>query len=50
MIKNIIEGGGYVRAFDPVANDSMKILFPDITYKILGKRQCQDADWGCHHD
>ena len=43
MIKNIIEGGGYVRAFDPVANDSMKILIPDITYKNSWEEACQGA-------
>ena len=44
MIENIKEGGGYVIAFDPVANDSMKILFPDITYKNSWEEACQDAD------
>ena len=38
MIKVIEEEGGVVNAFDPVANDSMKRVFPDIAIKILGKR------------
>ena len=44
MIKNIQEKGGLVNAFDPVANDSMKIIFPDISYKNSWKEACKDAD------
>ena len=38
MIKNIKEMGGIVKAFDPVANDSMKIIFLISLTKILGKK------------
>ena len=44
MIKNIKEMGGIVKAFDPVANDSMKIIFPDISYKNSWEEACKDAD------
>ena len=44
MIKNIKEMGGIVKAFDPVANDSMKIIFPDISYKNSWEEACEDAD------
>ena len=44
MIKNIIEEGGLVNAFDPVANDSMRIIFPDIFYKKSWEEACKDAD------
>ena len=44
MIKNIQKKGGLVNAFDPVANDSMKIIFPDISYKNSWKEACKDAD------
>ena len=44
MIKNIKEEGGLVNAFDPVANDSMRIIFPDIFYKKCWEDACKDAD------
>ena len=44
MIKKIQEDGGYIKAFDPVANDSMKILFPDIIYKKSWEDACENAD------
>jgi len=44
MIKNITEMGGFVNAFDPVANDSMKIIFPDISFKNSWEKACEDAD------
>ena len=44
MIKSIKEMGGAVQAFDPVANDSMKIIFPDISYKNSWEEACEDAD------
>tara|TARA_Y100001958_G_C20966182_1_gene363044 strand:- start:62 stop:721 length:660 start_codon:yes stop_codon:yes gene_type:complete len=44
MIKSIKEMGGTVKAFDPVANDSMKIIFPDISYKNSWEEACEDAD------
>ena len=44
LIKLIKEMGGTVKAFDPVANDSMKIIFPDISYKNSWEEACEDAD------
>lgn len=44
MIESILEKGGYVNAFDPVANDSMKNIFPDIFYKNSWEEACKDAD------
>ena len=44
MIKNIREMGGLVNAFDPVAMDSMKIIFPDISFKNSWEEACKDAD------
>ncbi len=44
MIKNIIKEGGLVNAFDPVANDSMQMIFPDISYKESWEQACEDAD------
>tara|TARA_B100000073_G_scaffold283406_1_gene244440 strand:- start:211 stop:855 length:645 start_codon:yes stop_codon:yes gene_type:complete len=44
MIKNIKEKGGLIQAFDPVANDSMKIIFPDIFYKNSWEEACEGAD------
>ena len=44
MIKNIKDEGGLVNAFDPVANDSMQIIFPDISYKKSWEEACKDAD------
>ena len=44
MIKSIKEMGGTVKAFDPIANDSMKIIFPDISYKNSWEEACEDAD------
>jgi len=32
MINFILSKGGYVRAYDPIANDSMSALFPNISY------------------
>ena len=44
MIRNIKEEGGLINAFDPVANDSMQIIFPDISYKKSWEEACKDAD------
>ena len=44
MIKVIGEEGGVVNAFDPVASDSMKRIFPDIRYKNSWEEACTDAD------
>ena len=44
MIKNIKETGGIIKAFDPVANDSMKAIFPDISYKNSWEEACENTD------
>ena len=44
MIKVIEKEGGVVNAFDPVASDSMKRIFPDIRYKDSWEEACKDAD------
>ena len=44
MIKIIKAGGGKVNAFDPVASDAMKRVFPDICYKNSWEEACTDAD------
>ena len=44
MIKIIRDEGGKINAFDPVAGDSMKKLFPDICYKSSWEEACSDAD------
>jgi len=33
MITNILEKGGIIKAYDPIANDSMKLFFPELDYK-----------------
>tara|TARA_B100001248_G_C27397962_1_gene467165 strand:+ start:2074 stop:3396 length:1323 start_codon:yes stop_codon:yes gene_type:complete len=44
MIKIIKKEGGEVNAFDPVASDSMKKIFPDVCYKNSWEEACTDAD------
>ncbi len=44
MIDIIKEKGGFVNAYDPVANNSMKIIFPDISYKNSWEKACQSVD------
>ena len=44
MIKVIKEEGGRISAFDPVACESMKKVFPDICYKNSWEEACNDAD------
>jgi UDPglucose 6-dehydrogenase len=44
MIKMIIENGGNVNAFDPIANESMKVKFPDIRYYDNWKDCCKNTD------
>ena len=44
MIGIIKEKGGFVNAYDPVANNSMKIIFPDISYKNSWEKACQSVD------
>ena len=44
MIKVIVEEGGVVNAFDPVASDSMKESFSKHRYKNSWEEACTDAD------
>jgi len=44
MIKSIKQKGGFVKAFDPVANDSMKNIFPDISYNNSWEEACENVD------
>ena len=44
MIQSIIEGGGSVKLFDPIANESMKELFPDLDYYQSWEDTCRDTD------
>ncbi len=44
MINGIIKGGGHVMAYDPIANDSMKKHFSNITYFNSWEDACSDVD------
>ena len=44
MIDSIIKGGGHIRAYDPIANQSMKNIFPDINYFISWEEASKGAD------
>lgn len=44
MIKVIVEEGGVVNAFDPIASYSMKRVFPDISYKNSWEEACNDSN------
>ena len=44
MIKMIIENSAFINAFDPVANDAMKVHFPNINYFENWKDCCKNAD------
>ena len=44
MIDSIIKGGGHIRAYDPIANQSMKNIFPDLNYFMSWKEAIKDAD------
>ena len=44
MINAIYNGGGFVRAYDPIANNSMKKLFREIEYFNSWEEACKDAD------
>ena len=33
IITSILEKGGSIKAYDPIANDSMKTIFPELDYK-----------------
>jgi UDPglucose 6-dehydrogenase len=44
MIQSILDGGGQVHAFDPIANESMKKYFPNLKYFTSWKEACQNTD------
>jgi UDPglucose 6-dehydrogenase len=44
MIKNIINNGGIVKAYDPEASENMKLLFPDIDYFTNWQSTVKDVD------
>ena len=44
MIDSIIKGGGHIRAYDPIANHSMKNIFPDLNYFMSWEEAIKDAD------
>ena len=44
MIQSIMDGGGEVRAYDPIANKSMKENFPDLNYCDSWEETCEDVD------
>ena len=44
MIQAILEGGGMVNAFDPIANESMKLFFPNLNYCDSWETACNNTD------
>ena len=44
MIRGILEGGGVVRAYDPIANETMKSYYPDLNYFDSWEKACESAD------
>ena len=44
MISAINNDGGFVRAYDPIANESMKGIFGHIQYFESWEEACKDAD------
>ena len=44
MIDGIIKGGGCVQAYDPIANKSMKEIFPKIKYFNSWETACNNVD------
>jgi len=44
MIKEIVKGGGTVRAYDPIANRTMREIFPNITYVESWEEACNNVD------
>ncbi len=44
MIQEIINAGGSIKAYDPIANISMSATFPDIDYYESWEEACKDAD------
>ena len=44
MIQTIIDNGGLINAFDPIANKTMEKIFPDIDYYTTWEDACKNAD------
>ena len=44
MIQSILDGGGKVKAYDPIANKSMQNIFPDLDYLHSWKETCDGVD------
>ena len=44
LINIINEEGGHVKAYDPISNDNMKLIFPDLEYCSNWQEACKNAD------
>ena len=44
MIQSILEEGGKVKAYDPIANKSMQNIFPDLNYVHSWEETCDGVD------
>ena len=44
MISGLIKRGANIKAYDPIANDSMKKLIPGIDYKLNWESAVEDCD------
>ena len=44
MIQSILDGGGKVKAYDPIANKSMQYIFPDLNYLHSWEETCDGVD------
>ncbi len=44
LINIINEEGGSIKAYDPISNDNMKQVYPDIEYCLNWKEACKNAD------
>jgi len=44
LINIINEEGGHIRAYDPISNDNMKLIYPDLEYCTNWQEACKNAD------
>jgi len=44
MIQSILDGGGKVKAYDPIANKSMQNIFPNLNYLHSWEETCDGVD------
>jgi len=44
IINSILDHGGFINAYDPVANDAMSEVFPEINYCDSWRDACENAD------